>query len=114
MTTCALLVFDWFAVASLAFTTALAPSNRPRETRADAVAATVCADPSAVASALELAVALTQECHQAVYGQAPLRWVLWPVSWRMPSHPTIEQRTARLRSMRTLPVVADANVIELV
>lgn len=90
-----------WVVLSLAFTTALAPLNRPRETRADAVAAATCADPSVVASALTRAVALTHECHQAVYGRAPLRWLLLPVSWRVPSHPTIEQRTARLASMPT-------------
>jgi Zn-dependent protease with chaperone function len=96
-----------WVVLSLVFTTALAPLNRPRETRADAVAAAICADSSVVASALPRAVALTKECHQAVYGRAPLRWLLLPVSWRLPSHPTIEQRTARLGSMPTLPVIAD-------
>jgi Zn-dependent protease with chaperone function len=96
-----------WVVASLAVTTALAPSNRHRETRADAIAASVCADPAVVASALEQTAALTAERQRAVFGAAPFSWLLWPVSWRSPSHPTIAQRTARLRGMTTPAVIAD-------
>jgi hypothetical protein len=100
-----------WVVVSLGIVTALAPSNRPREMRADAIAATICADPSVVASALEQTAALIREGRQAVYGAPPLSWLLMPVSWTMPSHPSMAERTARLRGMTTRPITTICGVM---
>ena len=93
-----------WVVVSLAFVTALAATNRPLEMRADAVAAVLCNDPLVVASGLAQAAALARERHRAVYGAPPLSWLLLPVSWRVPSHPSIVHRTAHLHGMLAQPV----------
>jgi Zn-dependent protease with chaperone function len=77
---------------------ALAPSNRPRETRADAYAAVLCDDPEAVGRALEKARATSEIARSAIFGRPPLSWLLAPVSWRMPTHPPMAQRVGRLKA----------------
>jgi heat shock protein HtpX len=76
----------------------LAPLNRPRETRADAYAAVLCADPEAVGRALEGSRAISDRARSVLFGSPPLSWLLAPVSWRMPSHPPMAQRIARLKA----------------
>jgi heat shock protein HtpX len=76
----------------------VAPLNRPRETRADAYAAVLCADPEAVGRALEEVRATSERTRSALFGRPPLSWLLAPVSWRMPSHPPMAQRIARLNA----------------
>ena len=91
----------WLAgwlVARVALSAAFAPSNRPRETRCDDVAAALCGDATAVALALEKVTAMGQESRAAVSGRRPWRWLLKPLSWTMPSHPALSRRTAHLLS----------------
>lgn len=73
--------------------------NRPRERRADLEGARLCGDPGALARALAEAQALSEETRARLYGPAPWRWLLSPLSWRMPSHPPMASRIALLRSL---------------
>ncbi len=77
----------------------LAPSNRPREARADEDAARLCGDPAALVRVLEAGQKLSEETRARLLGPQPLRTLLAPVAWRMPTHPPIEQRIARLEGM---------------
>lgn len=84
----------------------MAPFNRSRETRADAYNAMLCADPAAVGRALLVARALSDKIRAEMFGPPLLRWLLAPVMWRMPTHPPIEQRVARLNASVLVPTFA--------
>jgi Zn-dependent protease with chaperone function len=52
-----------------------------------------------MARALARAHALSDETRLRLFGRSPWRWLLSPLSWRMPTHPPIAKRIARLKSM---------------
>jgi Zn-dependent protease with chaperone function len=87
-----------FAATILA-TAALSVLNRPRELRADADAVALCGDPAAVARGVAAADAQMEEVRRSYFGGGPVRWLLAPLSWRMPSHPPAAQRVATLQAL---------------
>lgn len=92
----------WLAAAVIGVMAAaagLSLLNRPREHRADVEGARLSGDPGALARALTEAQRLAEETRGRLFGRPPWRWLLSPLSWRMPTHPPMAQRIARLRSM---------------
>ena len=92
----------WLAAAVvgvMAATAGLSLLNRPREHRADVEGARLSGDPGALARALTEAQRLAEETRGRLFGRPPWRWLLSPLSWRMPTHPPMALRIARLRSM---------------
>jgi Zn-dependent protease with chaperone function len=85
-------------VGTLAGVAALSPTNRRRETRADTEGALLAGDPAALAQALAVASQLSDQLRAKLYGTAPWRWVLAPMSWRLPTHPQMAQRISRLHA----------------
>ena len=86
-------------VGTVAANVALSPRNRWREERADLEGARLGGDPRALARALAKAQVSSQEMRAQLYGPPPWRWLLFPVSWRMPTHPPMARRLARLEAM---------------
>lgn len=86
-------------VGIVATSVALSPLNRSREERADAEGALLSGDPKALARALAKAEASSRETRVELYGRSPWRWLLFPLSWRMPTHPPMARRLARLDAM---------------
>ncbi|MGA2283143.1 MAG: M56 family metallopeptidase [Candidatus Dormibacteria bacterium] len=80
---------------------ALSVLNRPRETRADAEGALLAGDPAALARGLTALADLAQDIRRRLYRPPILRWLLWPWSSRMPSHPPLAARLAHLREIET-------------
>jgi Zn-dependent protease with chaperone function len=71
--------------------------NRRRETRADVEGARLTRDAEAMASGLDAVYRYSDNYRSLVFGQQPWRTLLWPLSWRPPSHPPREKRIASLR-----------------
>jgi heat shock protein HtpX len=69
------------------------------ETRADLEGAALAGNPRALARALTLANHQSDETRLHIHGQLPWRWLLLPLSWRVPSHPPIDTRVARLEEL---------------
>ena len=88
-----------YTVGALAGLAAVSPLNRWRELRADRDGALLAGDPNALIRALQSANVISAEMRATVYGRPPLRWILSPMSWRLPSHPPLAVRVARLRSL---------------
>ena len=86
-------------VGIMATSAGLSPLNRSREERADLEGARLVGDPDAMARALIRAQALSDETRQRLFGPPPWRWLLSPLSWRMPTHPPLAKRIAHLKSM---------------
>jgi Zn-dependent protease with chaperone function len=80
---------------------ALSVLNRPRETRADAEGALLAGDPAALARGLTALADLAQDIRRRLYRPPILRWLLWPWSSRMPSHPPLAARLAHLGEIET-------------
>jgi heat shock protein HtpX len=80
----------------------LSTFNRRLERRADMEGASLCDDPIALASALRIAKAFSDEARQRLFGPRPWRWILSPVSWRMPTHPPMSDRIHRLRELAAI------------
>jgi Zn-dependent protease with chaperone function len=76
----------------------LSPLNRWREGRADREGAQLSGEPPAPAQAL-VAEAGSREMRLRLYGRTRWSWLLAPVSWRLPTHPPMARRIARLESM---------------
>jgi heat shock protein HtpX len=93
-----ILTAAWLA-GTLAGNVALSPLNRSREERADAEGALLSGDPKALARALAKAHALSQEMRVQLYGRPPWRWLLFPLSWKLPTHPPMARRLDRLDAM---------------
>jgi Zn-dependent protease with chaperone function len=74
----------------------LSPLNRRLEVRADVEGAALGGDAQAVAEALIVAYSISDETRDRLYGRPPWRWLLAPLSWRMPTHPPLDVRIARL------------------
>ena len=83
----------------------LSLANRRRELRADAEGAALAGDPAAVAGALKAADAMSRAMRALLYGPAPWRWLLAPVTWRLPTHPSIAVRVERLRNTASAALV---------
>jgi heat shock protein HtpX len=86
-------------VALIVANAALSTFNRRLERRADLEGAVLCNDPAALASALGVARAFSDEARRRLYGPRPWRWILFPVSWRLPSHPPMSERIRRLHDL---------------
>src|SRR6266851_1098859 len=93
------LYFALFMVSLVPVQALLAFLNRPLERRADTDGALLAADPSGLASALRVAQQLTEEARTKIYGAGPWRWLLAPVSWRLPTHPPMASRIATLENL---------------
>lgn len=78
---------------------ASSPLNRRREARADADAFELIGDGLALAEALGIAGEQIDGVRRRLFGRSPWRWLLFPLSCRMPTHPPRAQRTARLRGL---------------
>jgi Zn-dependent protease with chaperone function len=87
-----------FAATILA-TAALSTLNRPREVRADADSVALCGDPKAMARGVTAAHLQMEEVRRSYFGGGVVRWLLAPLSWRMPSHPPAAQRVATLQAL---------------
>ena len=89
----------WTAAGLIGFLLTLALlsfRNRTLELRADAEGAALAGDPAAMARALAKAHTLSQETRAALYGSPPWRWLISPLSWRLPTHPSMARRIALL------------------
>jgi heat shock protein HtpX len=80
----------------------LSTFNRPLERRADLEGALLCNDPAALAGALGVAKAFSDEARRRIYGPRPWRWILSPLSWRMPTHPPMSDRIRRLSELAAI------------
>lgn len=76
--------------------------QRPLEVRADAGAVRLTGDPEHLVSGLEKTVALTEAARRQVF-QGPWGWLLAPLAWRVPSHPKLADRAARIRALASTP-----------
>jgi len=83
-------------VAMMLISLLLSPLNRRLEVRADVEGAALGGDAQAVAEALIVAYSISDETRDRLYGRPPWRWLLAPLSWRMPTHPPLDVRIARL------------------
>ena len=79
--------------------TLLSPLNRRCEFRADVEGAALTGDAGAAAESLVIVYAQANESRKRLYGRSPWRWLLAPMAWRMPTHPSLEDRIARLRQL---------------
>jgi Zn-dependent protease with chaperone function len=77
----------------------LSPLNRRCEVRADLEGAALSGDARATAEALAIAHAQSNEARERLHGRPPWRWLLFPLSWRMPTHPRMGDRVARLNDL---------------
>jgi len=77
----------------------LSPLNRRREIRADVEGVALSGDATAAADALTIAYAQSTAARERLYGRPPWRWLLSPLDWRMPTHPQLADRVARLRAL---------------
>ena len=91
--------FAAFVLATIVSNVATAPLNRPKEARADLEGARLACDPASLARALATADAMSKETRARLYGALPWRWLLYPLSWRMPTHPRMSKRIARLEEL---------------
>jgi heat shock protein HtpX len=80
----------------------LSTFNRRLERRADMDGASLCDDPIALAGALGIAKAFSDEARQRLFGPRPWRWILSPLSWRMPTHPPMPDRIHQLRELAAI------------
>ncbi|HLK45110.1 MAG TPA: M48 family metallopeptidase [Acidimicrobiales bacterium] len=85
-------------VGSMAVAVLLSLRQRPVEVRADAGAARLTGDPEHLVSGLEKTVAHTEAARRQVF-DGPWRWLLAPLAWRVPSHPALADRAARIRHL---------------
>ena len=95
-----------WAITSFAVGLAWAPWRRRRELRADAYAAALTHDTDALASALTKAHTAIEQVRRRLVGPPPLSWLLMPVTRPLPTHPSIPERTSRLRATDTRSVEA--------
>ena len=86
-------------VAVMVANVGLSTFNRRLERRADLEGALLCNDPAALAGALGVAQAFSDEARRRIYGPRPWRWILSPLSWRMPTHPPMSDRIRRLSDL---------------
>jgi Zn-dependent protease with chaperone function len=93
-----------FATAAIFSRLSLSPLRQRSERRADLYGARLCGDPQALSSALVAASRFVDEARRRFFGVGVWRWLLWPLSWRMPSHPPLQKRLAALADLgATLP-----------
>jgi heat shock protein HtpX len=89
-----------FLVGLMITSVVLSPLSRSREERADLEGSQLNGDPRALARALAVADAVSQEIRRRLYGGLPLSWLLSPVTWwRRLTHPPTAKRIARLEAM---------------
>ena len=86
-------------VAVMAANVGLSTFNRRLERRADIEGASLCGGPIALASALAVANEFSEQARRRIFGPRPWRWILSPLSWRMPTHPPMSERILRLRDL---------------
>jgi Zn-dependent protease with chaperone function len=86
-------------VAVMVANVGLSTFNRRLERRADLEGALLCNDTAALAGALGVAQAFSDEARRRIYGPRPWRWILSPLSWRMPTHPPMSDRIRRLSDL---------------
>jgi heat shock protein HtpX len=77
----------------------LSPLNRRCEVRADLEGAALSGDPTATAQALAIADAQSSETRERLRGRPPMRWILSPLLWPLPTHPRMTTRIARLQRL---------------
>lgn len=87
-----------WSITAFAFAFAAAPWGRRRELRADAYAAGLTGNPNALVTALTKGREAAEQARRRIFGRPLLRWALLPVAWRLPTHPTLAQRTAHLQA----------------
>jgi heat shock protein HtpX len=88
----------WMLAFFLSFAV-VARSNHPREFRADEAAAKITGEPAAMATALSTAQEMAAAEREKIVGTPPWQWLLLPFSLRLPTHPPVAERIARLREM---------------
>jgi heat shock protein HtpX len=86
-------------VTLMAANVVLSTLNRRLERRADMEGASLCGDPTALGSALGIAKEFSDAARQRVFGPRPWRWMLSPLSWRLPTHPPMADRIRRLQEL---------------
>lgn len=74
--------------------------HRPRELAADSQAALWTGDPAAVIRALNAVGDVARARRQHLFGRGVARWLLFPLSYSLPTHPSPETRIQRLREAR--------------
>jgi Zn-dependent protease with chaperone function len=94
-------------LALIVASTGLSTLNRRLEWRADYEGAALCNDPVGLSSALAVAKKFSDEARRRVYGPPPWRWILSPLSWRMPSHPPMADRIQHLLALAPIESAAD-------
>lgn len=79
---------------------------RTWEVGADRDGALLCGDPAALSRALSAAYAMSRQVRREVLSPAVLRWFVAPVSWPLPTHPSLRSRLAMLSEMEQAARVA--------
>jgi Zn-dependent protease with chaperone function len=89
-----------YFVVFIAAMVALSPLQRPLELRADAGAVRLTLEGEHLVSALEKLTSLSEDSRRQVMS-GPWRWLLLPFAWKVPSHPSMQVRTSRIRAIST-------------
>ena len=74
-------------------------SMRRRETRADLRAAEVTGDPAAMSRSLVVLVGVAEAKRRQIVGSGWKKWLMFPMSLRATTHPSLEQRQAALAAV---------------
>jgi Zn-dependent protease with chaperone function len=85
-------------------------TRRKRETRADLEGAAAIGDPDAMIRGLTVVYSLVPEIRRRIFGPKALRWMLFPYSLPLRTHPPLAERVAALRAMSLHDTMAKAKL----
>jgi Zn-dependent protease with chaperone function len=77
----------------------LSPLNRRCEVRADVEGAALGGSANSLVEVLTITHARSDETRERLHGRPPWRWLMAPLMWRLPTHPRLADRVARLNDL---------------